>query len=177
MLVTACLACFRSKNTPKGEAESRKVNINYDNQHKNKNMPASQLWRVRGKMRRSRAVEIVVCQKGKCTSRVGARGWGKRHLTTAGLNYPAAECTGACVFLNVFVRLDITEGGLRPLAPGGEQQVREHGDYKNTRRQLALVLTACNTSMWWIDLVCHSSTGCGSVCVCVCPYYISEVCF
>lgn len=56
--------------------------------------------------RRKRVVEIVFCQKGKCSSRVGgAQGWGKRHLTTAGLNYPAAECAGACVFLNVFVRL------------------------------------------------------------------------
>lgn len=88
-------------------------------------------------------------------------GWGgggrrreKRHLTTAGLNYP-----GACVFLNVFVRLRHYRGGLRPLAPGGEQQVREHGDYKNTSRQLALVLTACKPTMGWIALVCRSSTG------------------
>lgn len=50
---------------------------------------------------------IVFCQKGKCSSnsrvKEGCRVEGKRHLATAGLNYPAAECTGACVFSNVCV--------------------------------------------------------------------------
>ena len=33
----------------------------------------------------------------------GVQGRGKRHLATAGLNYPAAECTGACVLASVCV--------------------------------------------------------------------------
>lgn len=33
----------------------------------------------------------------------GVQGRRKRHLATAGLNYPAAECTGACVFASVCV--------------------------------------------------------------------------
>ena len=33
----------------------------------------------------------------------GVQGRGERHLATAGLNYPAAECTGACVLASVYV--------------------------------------------------------------------------
>lgn len=37
--------------------------------------------------------------------------------------------------------------GLRPLAPGGVQEVREDEDYKNTGSQLALVLLH-GASVW-----------------------------
>ena len=69
------------------------------------------------------------------------------------------------------------------MAPGGEQQVREDEDYKNTSRQLALVLPAHSVS------VCggYSSPAtvpqdveecvCVCVCVCVCPQRVRAVCF
>lgn len=98
---------------------------------------------------------IALSQKGKCSDsgmkegcRVGGRGTLQQLVSI--IHGGTAECTAACEYA-----CKALGGGLRPLAPGGEQQVREDEDYKNTSRHLALVLLVHSASVCWIFHGCH----------------------
>ena len=74
------------------------------------------------------------------------------------------------------------------MAPGGEQQVREDEDYKNTSRQLVLVLPTHSVSVCGgcslpatvpqdveeCVCVCMCMCVCVCVCVCACPHTVHQ---
>lgn len=117
----------------------------------------------------------------------GVQGRGKRHLATAGLNYPWRGCwvyRSMCVFASVCVcvcKVEASQGE-------GWDHWRQEGSNRSGRMKIIKILAgswpwSCRRSqcecVWWMFLACHDATGCGRVyvCVCVCPQCIRAVRF